>query len=402
MGNLRSAVDELLGCDPAALPDVVLEEEIAELRRQIDRCEAAYLLRLAALDRRGIALAEHGSTASWVRTTLRLSPATAHRDVHLARDLVDALPLTRWALADGEISATHAQLIASVRRVLTPEGMAAAEAHLVEVARQVTPVELHGALTHVKNAYAPARLHAEEQNDYANRRLHTTPGIHGNGIGTWQLHPVGHETVMTAIHALSRPIAGDDRTPAQRRADALISIAEIAMRSGELPITGGVKPHASVLVSWETLEQRVPAPAADYALGATSGSEWVRRLLCDAEISRIVTGPAGEILDAGRAVRTFSAAQTRAIVARDRRCIWPGCDRPPGWCEGHHIIHWADGGPSAVDNGALLCGRHHDRVHVYGHAIIPGPGPYRVNLRPGSDPRWKGSRWQGPDHRSGP
>jgi hypothetical protein len=108
-------------------------------------------------------------------------------------------------------------------------------------------------------------------------------------------------------------------------------------------------------------------------------------------------GAASEILDAGRTVRTFTAAQTRAIVARDRHCIWTGCDAPPGWCDGHHRTHWADGGVTDVDNGVLLCGRHHDRVHNAHHAITKQPdGTYTVDIRPGSDPTWTARNKGGP------
>jgi hypothetical protein len=209
------------------------------------------------------------------------------------------------------------------------------------------------------------------------------------GIGNWVLHPAGQEIVQTAIHALSKPIPGDDRSAAQRRADALITMAELALRSGQLPITGGVKPHVTVIVPASTLADTAGAPGAVYAFGAATGAHWARRFACDAAVSRIVMGPASEILDAGRTVRTFTAAQTRAIVARDRHCSWPSCDAPPGWCDAHHIKHWADSGPTDVTNGVLLCGRHHDRVHNGHHAITRAPdGHYTVDLRPGSDPIW--------------
>src|SRR5436305_12527125 len=104
MGNLGSAVDELAAVDVRTLPDPVLAERLGELRRLINRLEAVYLADLEAFDRRGGAVAEHGSTQAWVRATLRRSPSAAARDVHLARDLADALPATRAALADGTVS----------------------------------------------------------------------------------------------------------------------------------------------------------------------------------------------------------------------------------------------------------------------------------------------------------
>jgi hypothetical protein len=337
------------------------------------------------LDARAIGAAEHGgSTAAWVRAATGCAPATAGRDVRLARDLV-ALPATTSALADGRLSVEHARLIASLRRDLTPGAVAAAEPHLVAAAAGHDPNALRGWVAHVRHAYAPDRVVLDEQSAYAARELTAATTFRGTGVGAWTLPPGLHETVMTALHAFSAPIAGDDRTAAQRRADALVTMAELALRSGEAPEAGGVKPHVSVLVPLATLEQRAGAPAATFGFGATSSGEWARRMSCDANVSRIITGPRSEILDAGRATRCFTAAQIRAIVARDRHCRWPGCDRPPAWSEAHHIRHWADGGPTSVDNAVLLCGRHHDRVHHHRHAVVIRPdGTRTIDLRPGS------------------
>jgi hypothetical protein len=203
---------------------------------------------------------------------------------------------------------------------------------------------------------------------------------------------------MTALHAASRPVIGDDRTAAQRRADALITIAELALCSGQLPISGGVKPHVSVICTLPTLQDKPGSPAADYSYGATSSSTWAQRLGCDAELARIVFGPTGEILDSGRTTRTFTPAQRRAIIARDRHCIWPGCDAPPGWCDAHHVNHWANHGPTSVTNGTLLCGRHHDRVHANGHHILTTTnGPYRIDIT--HDPDWHPKRKHSPPRR---
>jgi hypothetical protein len=195
------------------------------------------------------------------------------------------------------------------------------------------------------HAHAPDATLRREQDDHAARRLPASSTIGGLGVGDWLLPAVAQETVMTAIHALSKPFPGDELTAAQRRADALVSIAEIALRSGELPVTGGVKPHVSVLVGLDTLQRRAGAPAAAYGFGATSTAEWARRLCCDAGIARIITDPGGEPLDVGRASRTFTAAQTRAIIARDRRCTWPSCEAPLAWSDCHHIVHWPTAGP---------------------------------------------------------
>jgi hypothetical protein len=279
----------------------------------------------------------------------------------------------------------------AIKGLVADEVLAKVEPHLIDAATGKSPTELRKVTAHVIHSYAPDRAARDERDDYEARSLHASTTIGGMGVGNFSLHPAGMEMVMTAIHALSKPFAGANRSPAQRRADAMITMAELAMRAGQLPIVGGVKPHVTVVCTLPALTREPGAAGADYAFGATTSAEWARRFACDASVARTVFGPDSRILDAGRSMRTFSAAQLRAIVARDASCIWGHCDAPPGWCDGHHIRHWADGGETTVDNGALLCGRHHDRVHVDGHAIVKtGSGRYRVDLTPGSDPNWQG------------
>ena len=369
-----------------------------------------------AVDRRGLLPPEYGSTAAWLRDTYKLSPGQASRDVKLARTLVDVLPLVLAALAVGDIDIEHARLVASLRRVITDDALRQVERHLVALARERSPHELRGVIAHVKHAYAPDRGVKDDQELHAQRELNLATTYDGAGVGRWLLDPAGQETVATAIHALSAPTADDDRSAAQRRADALVTVCEMALKSGQLPITGGVKPQVSLILSAPTLFDPAtarPLPDRELSLdqieaelrergvtltfGQVISPVWARRFTCDAAISRIVFGPANEILNAGRTIRTFTAAQIRAITARDRHCIWPGCDLPAPWAEAHHINHWADGGATDVDNGVLLCGRHHDRVHLYGHAIVKKPdGRYTVDIRKASDPNWHGHQRAGP------
>ena len=89
----------------------------------------------------------------------------------------------------------------------------------------------------------------------------------------------------------------------------------------------------------------------------------VRRLACDAEIIPVVLGTRGEVLDVGRTTRTVTVPIWHALVARDRHCAFPGCTRPPVMCHAHHIRHWADHGPTRLDNLVLLCGHHHRIIH---------------------------------------
>jgi hypothetical protein len=104
-------------------------------------------------------------------------------------------------------------------------------------------------------------------------------------------------------------------------------------------------------------------------------AEAARRLCCDGDISRIIVGPDGEVLDHGRAKRLFTPPQRRAILKRyGFTCGWPDCDRPAGWLRIHHIDWWTrDRGPTDLDNGIPLCPCHHTCAHEGGHTLRREP-----------------------------
>ena len=97
--------------------------------------------------------------------------------------------------------------------------------------------------------------------------------------------------------------------------------------------------------------------------GVPISAGWARELACDATIIPIVLGANSEPLDVGRATRLIPPALRRALIARDKGCAFPGCRRPPRWCDAHHIKHWADGGATCLENLVLLCEYHHQVIH---------------------------------------
>lgn len=153
----------------------------------------------------------------------------------------------------------------------------------------------------------------------------------------------------------------DTRTAAARRIDALTFLCERMLAEGQLPENGGERPQVVVTMRWQDLRDQVGHGLLD--TGDLLTPETVRRLACDAKIIPAVLGGQGQVLDVGRARRLIDGPLRRALVLRDKGCAWPGCDRPPRWADGHHIRHWADDGPTSLDNSVLLCGHHHREVH---------------------------------------
>lgn len=156
----------------------------------------------------------------------------------------------------------------------------------------------------------------------------------------------------------------DNRTPAKRRADALMLLAawgSTAIDQDSSVLTRG--PIQLVV----TLDLEVLTGALR-GFGVTDDGEaltaaQIRRMACDAEVVPIVLGGEGQPLDVGRRERLAGPAIRRAVVQRDRCCTFPGCGRPPSWCQVHHLVPWYAGGGTSVDNSTLLCQRHHTVVH---------------------------------------
>src|SRR5205085_4026575 len=135
--------------------------------------------------------------------------------------------------------------------------------------------------------------------------------------------------------------------------DALIELVGFALAAGDLPDNGWERAQVAVAMQYDPIEKKVRAGQLD--TGVRISPESVRRLACDAGIIPAILGGSGEPLDIGRERRLIIGALRRALVLRDKGCAFPGCSRPPKWCQGHHIRHWSDGGETSLHNSALLC-----------------------------------------------
>jgi hypothetical protein len=187
--------------------------------------------------------------------------------------------------------------------------------------------------------------------------------LDGGGELSGHLDAAGFEVVETALQAaMTDDLDGEQRTPAQRRADALVALCAAALDHSERPATTRRRrPHVSVVLTLEELDARADVQTLD---GHPVGAASLAALLCDSNIHRFITDGAAVVLDAGRSVRTVNHHLFAALAVRDRGCRFPGCDRPVSQCEAHHVTPWQHGGATDRDNLVLLCWRHH---HDFAH-----------------------------------
>jgi Domain of unknown function (DUF222)/HNH endonuclease len=403
------------------LADAGRADRVRTLRGLADRIEGQWLSELAAVDARGAAGADQGvpagSTAAWLRNRLRMGAGAATSCVRTARALFRGpLAATAAALAEGAISPAHAQVLAHSTQELPAQVTAEAEPVLLDVARRVDPPRLRRAVAHLRLVADPEGADAQAERRHQRRGLWLSPTWEGmvgvNGL----LDPEAGQTLLAALEPLARPAnAADDRSGGQRRADALAELARRALEAGRLPRSGGVRPQLLVTVDLHTLLGGLGGVGGE-AGGAVDGTwpldpEACRRLACDGAVTRVVvtrqppghhapghddpTGEDGGLaaqlraaarllpptlggaptmpLEVGRTTRVVSAAQRAALVVRDGGCVVPGCDRPPGWCEAHHLVPWLEGGPTDLANLALVCRAHHRAVHEGGWRLGRDP-----------------------------
>jgi hypothetical protein len=374
VSELRSAIESLRAEVLPELPDARAEEHFCELHRVSELLEVERLRRLADLERRRVFERDgHLSAAAWLVSRFKLAWGAARDQVRVARALQE-MPETRRALDEGEVSMSGVRVLVDARDA-DPEAFLRSERQLVDATR----IHSIGDLRRVA-AFWRQRVEAERSTPGGDealrerRRLHASVSFLGMVRLDGDLDPETGETFMTELNAELDAEArtrgeGDDRTPAQRRVDALTEIMRSYLDRSDRPRVAGERPHVTVTVAADALSGDAVA-AAELDHTGPVGPETARRLACDASITRVVMSGRSEPLDVGRKTPVIPPAMRRAVIVRDRHCRFPGCDRPQTWCDAHHVQHWADGGATALANLLLLCRRHHRMIHERGRFAL--------------------------------
>ncbi len=362
--EINSLLNRLSSEDLSSLPAGSMGEDQIALQRICNRVQAEGLRRLRRFDTgRGYAPSGALSARAWLRWRLNLTTTTASERVAISRKLA-ALPQTEQALADGDISYRHVALIAETAGQLGEKFDAQGETILVDVSKEVCPWRLQRAIWNLKHCLEPDGVLSEANKANSRRFLHLSQTFDGvYRIDGW-LDAEGGAVLNTALDSIMGPWReGDERSATQRRADAAVEMARRQLDGGQLPEVGGQKPHLAVSVDMATLSKEPGSMAAELEWSQPIPAETARRLACDAAITPIIDG------EADHTTRVVPGATRRALIARDKGCRFPGCDCPPAWTDAHHIKHWADGGPTTLDNLILLCRRHHRLVHEEGWTL---------------------------------
>jgi Domain of unknown function (DUF222) len=347
--------------------------QLAVVRHRLD----LLMSRLAATLTESGAWDEDGYTTpiQWLREEAKLPSGVACQHLGVGLSL-DSVPLSAEALERGEIGFSHLALMVDTASFYR-EG-AFDEAAFLERAREQNLSEFRKTCEHARHAQDPKGFAETERERHEHRFLKLSPQEDGALWFRGWLDPEGGALLRSALEPLARRSGvGDDRTREQRLADALVDAT-----------TGNHHTELVVTCTLETLEGRAGSPAAETEWGGLLSGGSIERLLCGgASLRRLLLDGDGVVIDFGRRKRLLSPQARRALEARDKHCVWPGCDRPPRYCDTHHKREWRKGAPTSVEESALLCGRHHKLRHDGGWQLFRTPAGRWRAISP-LPPRW--------------
>ena len=370
--KLAAALEELGQADPHEL---ARGEAVLELQRCVSSLEAVASRAMAAFESGGEWAADGARTAkAWIKALSGLADATVGRRLRLGRALRE-LPVAEAAWVSGSIDATHVGALAAARTPASEQALAEDEQMLVGQAGALRHDQFAKVLAYWCQHADPDGTEDAAAAQRARRRLHLSQSIEGMWFADVVLDPLAGAIVSNQLSAIeaelfeadwaeARRLRGEDagvddlgRSAAQRRADALVEMAERA--GAALPEARRPAPLFSVLVGYETLHGRICELADGTVVSPGSLVPWLDRAL----VERVVFDAKSRVIDVGVTQRLFTGATRRAVELQHRECYEPLCDVPGHRCEVDHIQPYSAGGPTVVANGRLACGFHNRARH---------------------------------------
>ena len=352
-----------------------LEDEIVSLAGRINAFEYEFLVLVREFDlRRGWRAYHFNNCAEWLNMKCGIAPGTAREKIRVANALFD-LPLTSGAMQSGQLSYSKAR---ALTRIATPTN----EQGLLDYAIPATAQQVDDRCRQLRNVQ---RDQSREDAARLHKQRYLSRSYHGDGSLTIsvELPRESGELVMKALEMALASMASDgcelhgddemvdemeDETLHQKQADALVEVAR-GYLSGDGNKTNCTADHYQVVVH---VDEEVLRGEPDQNSKSDLPIETVRRLCCDASVTPIVEDSDGNPAHVGRKYRVVQPALRRALLARDRSCRYPGCTHEK-WLDAHHVVHWADGGETSLENMLMLCSEHHRLLHEGAFQINSGP-----------------------------
>jgi hypothetical protein len=364
----------------ANLPDVVLSERVLELSAALERVQAELLCAVAVWEAKGAWQADGAvDPRAWLSSRARMTKQEAHRVVRSAR-LMQRHDRTAKAVASGTVTPSQVDALADAAANGRDELYAEHEEQLLDAAATVAPRDF-GLVAKRWRIVADDVLARRDANSiYDRRHVVCAQTFAGAGMVNAFLDAEAFAIFTNTLRTFdtgpdARGGSVSPRSLGQRQADALIDMCHAANGNGKRP---GVATNIDVVATvgaTDIVERRQDIVGAGPISTAT-----FERMCCDATVRAVRKG--GAHLQVGRATRVVSDAQRRALVHRDGGCGFAECDRPPEWCDAHHVVPWDRGGRTDLDNLVLLCRRHHRLVHEGGWHIERDAETGEVRIKP--------------------
>src|SRR5438105_6860181 len=375
LARIKAALDDLpdwLG----RLDEASLGEPLIEIREVIDRSESVFAEGVRRFDKSGEYRADGAlSLTAWLRWKCKLSGGAAMERVEIARQL-EKLPATAAAFANGDVGFQHVAVLARTAEHVGAAAVRKDEASLLKAAQTMDPGQFTTVAKNFEHRVDAAGALAEASNAYQRRYFHISEPHDGLVRLDGVLDAEGGATLRTALQPFMKPVKDDARSYGQRSADALVQLGREGGSGGKRD-GAGPRPQLIIRASLDTLAGTAGAPAGELEGGGTVPAETVQRYACDSAISRI-TGQGRLEHELNHATRTLPASTRRALEARDRHRVFPGCTRSLSWCDGHHLVWWTRGGATALPNLAMLCRPHHRMVHEEGWSLARARDEWRA------------------------
>ena len=365
LSALTDAVDAISRVDLAGLET----DELRALGVTVEKL-AGRLRGVASAALGEVAEREPDGAAWWWRDALGITGEAAGHAVRRATGL-RSLPEVAAAAVDGTLSLEQAGALVPLVGKLDEVELHDSQPMLIEGASGRTVDSIGQWVRRLIAMNSEKDLELSQAEAEARRFLKHRTDANGMLRGSFLLTPEDAEPFLTVLEPLSRKAGEhDDRTAGQRRADALVDVFAGAARWADLPHAGGLRAQLSYVMSSEWAAGVAGATPAEAAWTGPQTRSRMEALLCDARISRVLLDADGQVLSLESHNDQITTAQRRAVSARDRHCVARGCHRPPAFCDVHHLISREDGGPTTMDNLALLCRRHHVMWHQ-GRLLLP-------------------------------